>query len=164
MNNSRETKLKAVKEHVIDGLTIREVSEKYHIDTARLKFLIALYMRYGDTPFLKSSSGRQVFTREQKLEMIKRNLNGESAYSLALELGSTDQTVVRDWVHLYEKHGEEAIKSTKSRTNYVLKDERSQIKAHQRILKRNEYLEAENEVLKKWYTLILQRSEQSKKR
>ena len=162
MKNSRETRLKAVKEHLDDGLTIKEVAEKYGIDACRIKFYVALYRRHGEKPFLNSLSGKQIFTREQKLEMIKRNLAGESGYSLALELGSTDQTVIRDWVHLYEKGGEEAIKTTKSRKNYVLKDERVQIKAHKKILKRNEYLEAENEVLKKWYTLILQRSEPSK--
>ena len=164
MKNSRETRLKAVKEHFDDGLTIKEVGLKYNIDPGRIKFYVALYRRWGEKPFLKSLSGKQVFTREQKLEMVKRNLNGESAYSLALELGSTDQTVVRDWARLYLKGGENALKTTKSRKNYVLKDERVHIKAHKKILKRNEYLEAENEVLKKWYTLILQRSEQSKKR
>ena len=164
MKNSRETRLKAVKEHLDDGLTIKEVSLKYNIDPGRIKFYVALYRRWGEKPFLKSLSGKQVFTREQKLEMVKRNLDGESAYSLALELGSTDQTVVRDWTRLYLKGGENALKTTKSRKNYVLKDERAHIKAHKKILKRNEYLEAENEVLKKWYTLILQRSEQSKKK
>lgn len=162
MKNSRETRLKAVKEHLDDGLTIKEVALKYGIDPGRIKFYVALYRRHGEKPFLKSLSGKQTFTREQKLEMIRRNLAGESGYSLALELGSTDQTVIRDWVRLYETGGEEAIKTTKSRKNYVLKDERSQIKAHKKIVKRNEYLEAENEVLKKWYTLILQRSEPSK--
>ena len=164
MKNTREIRLKAVKEHLNDGLTIKEVGLKYNIDPGRIKFYVALYRRHGERPFLKTLSGKQIFTREQKLEMIKRNLNGESGYSLALELGSTNQTVVRDWVHLYLKGGEEAIKTTKSRKNYVLKDERVQIKAHKKILKRNEYLEAENEVLKKWYTLILQRSGQLKKR
>lgn len=164
MKNSRETRLKAVKEHLDDGLTIKEVGLKYGIDPGRIKFYVALYRRHGEKPFLKSLSGKQVFTREQKLEMVKRNLAGESAYSLAIELGSTDQTVVRDWARLYLKGGEEALKTTKSRKNYVLKDERAHIRAHKKILKRNEYLEAENEVLKKWYTLILQRSEPSKKR
>ena len=164
MKTVKETKLKAVKEHLDDGLTIKEVCEKYKMNPAVLKFLTALYRRHGEEPFLRHREGKQTFTREQKLEMIKRHLSGESGYSLALELGSTDQTVVRDWTRLYLKGGEAAIKSTKSRKNYVLKEERAHIKAHQKLLKRNEYLEAENEVLKKWYTLILQRSETSKRK
>lgn len=164
MKYTRDIKLQAVKAHIEDKLTLKEVSEKYHIHPARIKFFVALYRRHGEEPFVRSREGIITYTREQKLEMIKRNLNGESGYSLSLELGTTDQSVVRDWVHLYLKGGEKAIQSTKSRKNYVLKNEREHLKAHTKLLKRNEYLEAENEVLKKWYTLILQRSDSSKKK
>ncbi len=164
MKNIREIKLQAVKAHLDEKLTIKEVSEKYHIDPGRIKFFVALYRLHGEAPFINARDGKITYTRKQKLEMIKRNLNGESGYSLALEIGTTDQTIIRDWVRLYLKGGEAAIKATKSRRNYVLKDERNHLKAHKKILKRNEYLEAENEVLKKWYTLILQRSDSSKKK
>ena len=74
MKTVKETKLKAVKEHLDDGLTIKEVCEKYKINPAVLKFLTALYRRHGEEPFLRHREGKQTFTREQKLEMIKRHL------------------------------------------------------------------------------------------
>lgn len=162
MKYTIETKLKAVIEHVEAKATIKELQEKYGIQPSKLKYLTALYRRYGPEPFLKSREGQNKFSKETKLKMIRRYLNGESGYSLALELKSIDQTIVRDWTKLYLNGGEAAIRDSKSRKSYKLKHEREQLVAHNKLLKRNEFLEAENEVLKKWYTLILQRSESLK--
>lgn len=63
MKTVKETKLKAVKEHLDDGLTIKEVCEKYKMNPAVLKFLTALYRRHGEEPFLRH--------REVKQEIIK---------------------------------------------------------------------------------------------
>ena len=52
MKTVKETKLKAVKEHLDDGLTIKEVCEKYKMNPAVLKFLTALYRRHGEEPLL----------------------------------------------------------------------------------------------------------------
>lgn len=53
--------------------------------------------------------GRKVkYSKELKLEIVKRYLNGESAISLANEYGMikrVDDSIYR-WVHRYESHGE----------------------------------------------------------
>lgn len=162
MKNTIETKLKAVKEHIENHETIAAVCEKYGLQKSKLKYLCALYRLYGEEPFIKNYEGKIKYSRELKLEMIKRNLEGESGYKLALELKSVDQTVVRDWKNIYLKKGESGIHDSHTRKSFKLKDEREHLKAHKRILARNEYLEAENEVLKKWCALILQRSEKPK--
>ena len=59
MKTVKETKLKAVKEHLDDGLTIKEVCEKYKMNPAVLKFLTALYRRHGEEPFLRHREGKQ---------------------------------------------------------------------------------------------------------
>lgn len=159
MKNTIETKLKAVKEHVENHETISTVCNRYGLQKSKLKYLTALYRLYGEEPFIKNREGKVKYSRELKLEMIKRNLEGESGYKLALELKSVDQTVVRDWRNLYLKNGESGIHDSHTRKSFKLKNEREHLKAHKKILARNEYLEAENEVLKKWCALILQRSE-----
>ena len=162
MKLTLQEKLKATKEHVDGKLTIKEVSEKYGIDPAKIKYYSKLYKAYGDKPFMDSNHLK--YTREKKLEMIKRCLAGESAYQLSFELGTPDRKVVGEWVALYKAKGENAIQTTNRRKNYVLKDEREKMRAHKRLVQRNNYLEAENEVLKKWYSLILQRNELSDKK
>ncbi len=157
-----ETKLKAAKDHVDNKMTVKDVSEKYHIDCSRIKYYSSLYRLHGEKPF--HGAERLTYSRELKLNMIKRCLAGESAYSLSLEIGSTDRKVVSEWVTLYKTKGESAIQTTSRRKKYLLKTERDYLKAHKKILKRNEYLEAENEILKKWYSLILQRNGSSEKK
>lgn len=162
MKLTLQEKLKAAKEHVDDKLTLNEVSKKYKLDPARLKYYVKLYKAYGDKPFLDAN--HLIYTRETKLKMIKRYLEGESAYKLSFELGTPDRKVVGEWAALYKAKGEAAIKTTNRRKTYLLKNERERVTAHKRLVNRNNYLEAENEVLKKWYSLILQRSELSKKK
>lgn len=162
MKLTLQTKLKAARDHVDNKLTIKEVCKKYNIDPSRIKYYSSLYKLHGETPF--HGAERLVYTRETKLRMIKRCLAGESAYSLCLELGFTDRKVISEWVALYKAKGEKAIQTTARRKQYLLSDEREKLKAHKRLVCRNNYLEAENEVLKKWYSLILQRSELSEKK
>ena len=162
MKLTLQEKLKATKEHVDGKLTIKEVCEKYKIDPARIKYYTKLYRAYGEKPFMNSDHLQ--YTRETKLKMIKRCLAGESAYKLSFELGTPDRKVVGEWVALYKAKGEKAIQTTNRRKNYLIKDERVKVNAQKRLVERNNYLEAENEVLKKWYSLILQRSELSEKK
>ena len=162
MKNTKETKLKAVKEHIYEKTTIKVICNKYGIDPARLKYYVALYHRYGEKPFLDKKEGQRDYPRTLKLQMIKRYLAGESGYSLALEMGCTNQTIVRDWTKVYQNKGEQAVVGSKSRKNYLLKNERQRLKDQKRIIERNKYLEAENEILKKWYSLTQKRSEKSK--
>ena len=162
MKLTLQTKLNAAKDHIEKKMTIKEVSQKYKMDPSRIKYYGQLYKRHGEKPF--KGAERLVYTRETKLNMIKRCLAGESAYSLCLELGSTDRKVVSEWVALYKTKGERAIQTTARRKAYLLTDEREKLKAHKRLVSRNNYLEAENEVLKKWYSLILQRNELSEKK
>ena len=54
--------------------------------------------------------------------------------------------------------GEQAIKDTHSRSHYLIHEDRLQVEANKKLLERLEYLEAENEYLKKLYSLILERS------
>ena len=162
MKFTKEQKLAMAREHVDDHVPLYQLYEKYGIGGQHAKYFIALYKKHGAKAF--EDKGRKTsYNRSLKLECIKRHLEGgESQYSIAIDIGLPEPSIIRDWIKLYKTKGEAAIIGTTSRKNYVLSDERKHIKAHKRLIKRNEYLEAENEVLKKWYALILQRSESSK--
>ncbi len=73
-------------------------------------------------------------------------------------MGLSDASIIRDWVRLYDKNGEKGIKDTNSRAHYLLHEYRLDKMALDSLKDRMRYLEAENEYLKKSYSLILERS------
>ena len=157
-------KLEIVKKHLEDGVTLKELSEQYGIHTSNIKFYIALYRKHGESVFTNESRNK-VYTREFKLQAIKRYMNGnESMRTIAVDLGFTDPGMVRDWVNKYKAGGEDAIQASTRRKNYLLHEERQDKIASDELKERIKYLEAENEYLKKSYSLILERNRQSKKK
>ena len=51
-------------------------------------------------------------SKEEKLSVVKRNLAGESARSLARELGCSDYQI-RNWVNVYQSEGEAGLEQKK---------------------------------------------------
>lgn len=113
----------------------------------------------------KDSSEVRIYSREYKLAAIKRYLQGnESIRLISIDLGLPDHTILRDWLNKYREGGEAAIQTSYSRKNYLLHEERQNKIASKELKDRLEYLEAENEFLKKYYSLILERSRRLKKK
>ncbi len=161
---TKETKLKIVKMHLEEGVTLRELSEQFHIHPSNIKYYVDLYKKHGEDIFVNEGKPR-VYSREYKLKAIKRYINGdESIRKIAVDLGLTDHTVLKDWINKYKKDGESAIQTTTGRKNYLLHEDRQDKIASDELKERIKYLEAENEYLKKSYSLILERNRQSKKK
>jgi transposase InsO family protein len=75
-----------VNDHIEDGVTLKEIKEKYHIDLAKLKYAIALFRKHGEGVFLQRE--RIKYDREYKLQAIHRYLQGhESYYEIGVDLG-----------------------------------------------------------------------------
>lgn len=162
MKLDQKTKLIMVKEHLLDGLPISEMSKKYNYSCSGIKYCCELYRRHGESPFVEES--RRKYSREDKLKAIQRIKNGEAIRQVALDMAMHDPTIIRDWIHKYETDGEQAIKDTYSRNHYLLHEDRLDKIAEKKLLDRLEYLEVENAYLKKSYSLILKRSKQRKKK
>ncbi len=160
----KETKLEIVLKHLNEGITVKELSEEYHIHPSNIQYYVNLYQKHGSDVFT-NEEGLKVYEREYKLKAIKRVIQGnESIRSVAVDLGLTDYSVLRDWIKKYKAGGEDAIQTSFSRKNYLLHEERQNAIASQEMKERIEYLEAENEFLKKSYSLILERNRRSRKK
>lgn len=92
-------------------------------------------------------------SKEEKLAIVKRNLTGESARSLAREIGSGDYQV-RSWVKIYQKEGEAGLEPKKKPGNPLSRYERrkeltyeEQLQYQIELLKR-ELVKKEAEVLR----------------
>ena len=164
MRLTREQKLEMVKKHLEGGISFRELAEEYHLETDKIKYFVSLYQVHGEQIFTNQEE-LAIYTREAKLEAIHRYLNGDESYrKIGIELGLSDANILRDWVTLYREKGEAAIKTTHGRRNYMLQEDRLERIANQEVKDRINYLEAENEYLKKLYSLILERSRPPKKK
>ena len=62
-------------------------------------------------------------SKEEKLSVVKRNLAGESACSLAGELGCSDSQV-RSWVKAYQAEGEAGLEQKEKPGNPLSRYER----------------------------------------
>ena len=92
-------------------------------------------------------------SKEEKLSIVKRNLSGEAACSLAREIGTNDR-VVRDWVKKYLAEGEAGLEQKKKPGNPLSRYERrkeltykEQLQYQIELLKR-ELVKKEAEVLR----------------
>ena len=62
-------------------------------------------------------------SKEEKLAIVRRNLSGEAARTLAREIGCNDRQV-RDWVKIYQAEGETGLESKKKPGNPLSRYER----------------------------------------
>lgn len=164
MQITLEEKLKYVKMHLFEHVPIFEIEKKYNFDHSRLKYCCMLYEIHGEKAFAKDQY-RKKYTREEKLKAIKRvKETGISYRQLALELMLSDPTILADWVHKFDKEGEEGIKDTYSREAYKHHDDKVLEKEYKKLLEDLERTKAENEYLKKSFPQVLKRSKQLKKK
>lgn len=141
-------KLKMVEAHILEGKSLSHVSEIYGgYDVSGIKYLVNLYNKHGKEIFINRE--RREYRRDTKLLAISRVKNGESIRSVALDLGIIEPTILGDWIKLYNKNGEEGIKTTYARRDYMTKDERAKHIVDQTLKEENERLRAEIEYLKK---------------
>ena len=162
MKYSMKEKLEMAKEHVDEGIPLHELAKKYDFHVSNIKYQCRLYELYGEKAFEDRGTSR-TYTREEKLKAIDRVLNGkESRRQVALSMMLSEPKIVEDWVNKYLKEGESSIKDTHSRSHYLIHEDRLQVEANKKLLERLEYLEAENEYLKKSYALIQKREQQKK--
>ena len=156
--------LDIVKEYYNSNISITRLAIKRNCDSAKLKYLIKLYDLYGEYPFSDEQESK-IYTREQKLKAIEEYLSGtKSGRQIALELGSPNPDVVRDWRHIYEIKGEAGIHVSRGRKKYLLHEERQAYLADKELKARNQHLELENEYLKKSLALAFKKNKRLRKK
>lgn len=164
MKLSLEEKLKCVRLHLNEGVPIFEIEKSYGLNHSTLKYCCALYQKWGEKAF-KVNAKRRDYTREMKLNAIHDILlTGKSYNQKAIELMLTDAKIVSDWMEKYNKYGEEGIQDTHSRKAYKHHEDKRLEKEYKKLVEDLERTKAENEYLKKSYSLILKRSKQPKKK
>jgi len=164
MRLSLDERLKVAKLHINEDVSYAELAKTYKVDPGRVKYWVSMYQRWGEKAFKKDFQ-KVEFSRQLKIETIHEILSKKvSCRQKAIDLMITDPSTVSDWVKLFQKYGEEAIKDTHSREAYKKHDERVLETEYKKLLEDLERTKAENEYLKKSFPQVLERSKRSNKK
>lgn len=152
MKKTIEEKLEMCKEHVVEGKSLSHICELHNTrNIDDLKYLVNLYKRYGEEPFLNREI--MIYRRATKLLTISRIKNGESIRQVSLDIRLINYKTALDWVKKYDTEGEQSIQDTYPRKNYLNEDERYKKMIDKKLMEENERLKAEIDFLKKSQSL-----------
>lgn len=168
MRWAKEEKLKMVLEYKKSGFTptVEGCSRETMHD--RIRKWAKVYDVYGEDG-LEHRSRR--WTIEDKINAVRRVLDGESYHEVAHSLGMSGESQVLTWHRKYLELGWDGLKldgrgRKRKMGNKPIKPSKSksQVEEIVELRKRLEYLEAENAYLKKLAALVQQRKAQEQKK
>lgn len=164
-----EDKIKIV-ELYKEGFGYVIIARKIGVHRTIVQKLIRQYNLFGDISLNVSHTNRK-YTPTFKIELIKRILNGESAWQVATEnMISTGQ--LYNWIKKYNELGYNGLSKPKGRPKIMKSETKKTKQIHEdekdkkirELEERNAQLEMENDLLKKLRALVQQRTQQQNKK
>ena len=135
------------------GISRNTLSQTYKIRTCAIDYLVSLIDIHG-YEILRTSKNK-IHTKYEKEEAINRVLvNGEAAWSVALDVGLLSYGMLLNWIKNYKDMGYNIVERKRGRPTMNKKEIKS---------KKNETIEEENERLKKENLYLKAELEYSKK-
>lgn len=148
-----------------EGLSYRDIAKIFSLPKRKIEYIWHLYENHGEDK-LKHKFNK--WTKIQKELAIKRVIDGESIYRVALDIGLTSNSVLSSWIKRYKENGYTIVERKRGRPpmNKSSTNKKESLTLEERIKQleqENLELKAENEYLKKLDALVQKRKAQQLK-
>ena len=173
MKLTMEDKIKII-ELKEKGWSNRTIAKQFNVPYASIKVIYDKFKIHGIDGLIHPPKNRK-YSADLKLEIIERVLHGETKARLAAEYNLPGAGTIVLWMKKYEELGYNGLEGKQGRPrgglNIMAKEEKkntpltkNEREEYNELKKKLEYLEMENEYLKKLDALVKQRLEQQRKK